>query len=290
MFRFFLFVVGMMAAGAGMAGDASPCPGDTLPVRILTPDRSSFEPRPFDVAEIKIHSPSGFSGFVIVVTERITAQLAKEKLCITGAENTENMDIAERNHRSLLLFVDWPLSIHGDYIVPVMPFAGGTSGCKISSPWIDFTFVRTPVPSIHGVIRWSERQMLADQAVLTGVRHVPTGVAMPLKMYELGQFVFEYGNTDLSDPRAVRSIEDLVPPDILWLLRRSPHTATNHMTYYAKMNDVSKKGAEGYTKLVLALLDRCFASNEEILRFHNILDVDDPVLFEQYKIDMPLRY
>jgi hypothetical protein len=53
-----------------------------------------------------------------------------------------------------------------------------------------------------------------------------------------------------------------------------------------------EKSAEGYTKIVLALIDRCFASpaSDSVgFYYDNILDVADPVLLKQYKIDTPIR-
>jgi hypothetical protein len=302
MFRFFLFVIGVVAVGASMAEEATPCPDNTLAIRVVVPDFGSPVPRhsviriPSDPVASTHPSNSDYEGmyafsvFRNTVTEHIAAQLAKEKLCVTGAESTESMDIAVSEHRSLIQFVYWHLSIYGDYIVPVMTVKGGASGCGISSPWIDLTFVRAPVPSIHGVVRFSDRQLLADQAVLAGARNVPTGVAMPLSTFEFIQFIREYEATEFSPPRksAAKPIEERVPPDILWLLRHSRQIVTQGNFGGGDMHIVRKKGAEGYTKLVLALIDRCFATNEESLRYNSILDVDDPVLLEQYKIDMPI--
>ena len=284
MFRFFIFMAGVMAVSTGIAGEVSPCPVDTVPIQIMTPNYGGSKVK-FSADEISRTLPH-FRAFVTAVTERVATQLAKEKLCITGAKDMESMGDAAWMRHSLLQFVYWPVHIYEEYTVPMQSFTRGTSGCLISSPWIDFTFVRTPVPVITGVVRWNERQLFADQAVLAGVRNVPTGVAMPLNEIEIGQFIGEYTDTDLSDPRAVKLLEERIPPDILWGLRRPP--------LHGSSRDIARmKGAEGYAKLVIALLDRCFASNnfdEEILLYHSIIDIDDPVLLEQYKIDMQPFY
>jgi hypothetical protein len=51
-----------------------------------------------------------------------------------------------------------------------------------------------------------------------------------------------------------------------------------------------EKGAKGYTKLVTTLIDRCLASNGAgaAFRYSSILDVADPVLLKQYRIDTSL--
>ncbi|MDR3055557.1 MAG: hypothetical protein LBU53_09180 [Zoogloeaceae bacterium] len=295
----FIFMAGVMVVSTGIAGEVSPCPVDTVPIQIMTPDYGGINSSVTGVNP----SLSHFRDFVTAVTERVATQLAKENLCITKAKDTESMGVAAWERRSRLQFVHWPLVMRDEYIVPVMPFIGVISGCKISSPWIDLTLVRKPVPSIHAVVRWNVRQLLADQAVLAGVRNVPTGVAMPLNEVEAGQFVVEYTNTELSDSRnsAAKPIEERVPPDILWLLRLTPQNSgadpNKHLVAPAggigRLNppkgiSFAGKGYTGYTKIVLALLDRCFASNEDVLHYNNIIDIDDPALLEQYKIDMPL--
>ena len=50
-----------------------------------------------------------------------------------------------------------------------------------------------------------------------------------------------------------------------------------------------KQNAEGYTKLVTALIDRCFASDGTAIHYNNILDVADLISLKQYKIDTPIR-
>ena len=55
------------------------------------------------------------------------------------------------------------------------------------------------------------------------------------------------------------------------------------------MSEATEKGAEGYTKLVLALIDRCFASsNGAKLHYKSILDAADLMPW-QYEIDMPVH-
>jgi hypothetical protein len=71
MFRFFLLMVSVLAVSTSMAEEVSPC-SNTVPIQII-----SVDPQ-FDAA-------------TAAITERIAVQLAKEKLCITGAKNTESM-------------------------------------------------------------------------------------------------------------------------------------------------------------------------------------------------------
>jgi len=166
-----------------------------------------------------------------------------------------------------------------------------SGGCRISSPWIDLAFERRPVPWIRGIVRWNQRQLLADQAVLAGARNVPPGVAMPLRGSEYSHFAHEYESSEIPPQPAAKSIEERVPPDLLWLFRRAWQSTRGPFEGYvnASMRKATEKGAEGYTKLVIALIDRCFASDGADIHYNSILDTADLISLEQYKIDTPIR-
>ncbi|MDR2637174.1 MAG: hypothetical protein LBB55_02450, partial [Zoogloeaceae bacterium] len=164
--------------------------------------------------EIPDHLPH-FRAFVTAVTEHINSRLTRDKLCITSDKNMkyaelgrrgvcmnnalECMASAELGNRSLLQFVEWGLAVRHEYLVPAMISIGGrpSPSCQISSPWMDLVVYREPgsISQIRGIVRWNERQMLADQAVLAGEKNVPTGVAMPLTIPELDHFIALYGDT-----------------------------------------------------------------------------------------------
>jgi hypothetical protein len=287
MFRFFLFMAGVMAVGACAAEDVSPCPVDAVPIQIMEPG-----------GEIQISTdrlgPLYFQAFVETVTEHIAARLTQDKLCVNGAKDMENMHSAEKEKHSLLQFVLWPFFISKEYLVPVMPSTGNSSSCQISSPWIDLVVDRGEVAQIRGIVRWNDRQLLADQAILAGAKNVPPGMAMPQSAHE--SFLGEYMRTELGPfmQPARKPIEERVPPDILWLFRRSWQSTLSPFigNVHVAMDETIEKGAEGYTQLVLALIDRCFvpsASGRVDIHYSSIVDVADPVLLEQYKIDTPIR-
>jgi hypothetical protein len=46
--------------------------------------------------------------------------------------------------------------------------------------------------------------------------------------------------------------------------------------------------AEGYTKIVTSLIDRCLESDGVDMHYDSVLDVADLVPLEQYKSTMPL--
>jgi hypothetical protein len=278
MLRFSLFVASVMAASTSTAGGVSPCPVDTVPIQVVNEVRSGPETA-LSVANI---SDQHFRAFVTAVTEHVAARLAKDNLCLDNSKK-----------RSLLQFVNWPLiPTRDDPPAPVPSLdARPSGGCRISSPWLDLAFERMPVPSIRGIVRWNQRQLLADQAVLAGARNVPPGVAIPLMNREAGGFIGAYEDSELLHEPAAKPIEERVPPDLLWLLRRSWQSTRGPFVGYVtgSMRKATEKGAEGYTNLVIALIDRCFASNGADINYSSILDVADLISLEQYKIDTPIR-
>ena len=139
---------------------------------------------------------------------------------------------------------------------------------------------------------------------MAGVRNVPTGVAMPPTHKEFLAYTHEYAKY-ASEERAAKydrsgsprpkstdnPIEERVPPDYLWLFRQGGSGGSAPFSVYASeaMEIITEKGTEGYTKIVIALIDQCFASDGTEIRYNSILDIGDPALLEQYKIVTPLR-
>jgi len=226
-FSIVVIIVGMMVA-ASAAGEIAQCPVDTVPIQIWDESKPSSKThlaslgKGFELPEdmlreidegrhgpvttlsaIRISDPE-FRGLVTAVTEHIAARLAEEKLCLNSAASKQ---------RSLLQFVRWPFPRYGkDELTAPMPpryARPAAGGCRISSPWMELAFERRPVPWIHAVIRWNPRQLLADQAALAGAKNVPSGVAMPLQVKELGHFADDYVHLEMS-----RLPDDRIPGEI----------------------------------------------------------------------------
>lgn len=287
---FFVFMVIMMAiGGTSMAESASTCHVDTLPIQIMR----GASPKPVATLSTTNFSSgdSSFNTLVTDVTEHLVGRLAQENLCLTHDDSKA---------RSLVqfAFLRVVVSENDSHIVPLLqPLEAPSSGvCRIYSPWIDIAIERHPVPYVRAIVRFSERQLLADQAVLAGARNVPLGVAMPLSPEDFRQYKRAYlayldpelypyhphrETTPLEKP-----IEELVPPDILWLLNHTPQSDMPPMETIAMM-DAMKLGSEGYTKIVIALIDQCFASAGTDRHYNSILNVADLVPIEVYKIVMP---
>ncbi|MDR3159865.1 MAG: hypothetical protein LBU11_12885, partial [Zoogloeaceae bacterium] len=297
------------AVGAGVAGEGC---SNTVPIQIMMPGYSGDKFK-ISVAEIPRFLPH-FRAFVTTVTEHINSRLAENKLCVNGAESMESMRNATWEYRSLLQFVHWDVAMGDEYLVPAMTSIGGRAlpDCRISSPWIELAVYRKPtyvtkVPQILGIVRWNKRQMLADQAALDGAKNVLPGVVMPLTVPESGSFAAHYEDaivprqlidwamrlgveipSVLAEKAAKPVKERNIPPDLLWFYQH--HYVPGSKFRGRGTNYIAEKSAEGYTKLVLALVDRCFASDERTtLYYTSILEATDLIPLEQYKIDMSIR-
>ncbi len=281
MLQLSLLMAGVTAADASTAGGVSQCPADRFPIQITNEFKSGSKTT---LSAADLPSEPYFRAFVTAVTEHVAARFAKDKLCIDSAENKK---------RSLLQFVNLPLATVESQPLASLPSldAPSVDGCRISSPWIDLVFERKPVPWIHVVVRWNKRQFLADQAVLAGARNVSPGVTMPVMSSQFGDFAQEYVNSELLRSPEIRKLaaeqnDARIPPDLLWLFRKSWQSTRGPFagSASAAMKKAIQKNAEHYTQLVIAVIDRCFASEGATIHYDSILDVADLISLEQYKI------
>ena len=230
----------------------------------------------FSRADLKTSSFSAFPTFATNVTEHLVAKLAQEKICLGSAES---------KNRSLLQFVTSSVNVIPQTSVP--PLEGRPSkGCRLTSPWVDLIIERKPVPSVRAIFRYSERQLLIDQALLAGA-HVPPGPVIPMNSIEFRRYAdSEYASSEILHKPVEKPVEERVPPELLWLFRRASQESEVSFTGLAigSMKEAMRTGSEGYTKIVIKLIDRCLESEGEDIHYNSILDIDDPILLEKYKI------
>ena len=286
MLRLFLLMIGVMAATASSAGSASPCANGTVPVEIT--DKTLFGGKINPSFPSASSSDPLFRAFVSAVTQHIANWQVRKELCLPDDANRK---------LSRLQFVAWPVAFHKDISLAPIPSLDAlpSSGCRVTSPWLDLVYERKPVPRINAVVRWNARQFLADQAVLAGARNVPKGVVMPLTADEFWRMSWEYESEILekhvrTQPIAIQQEIEAqlrVPPDILWLFNHSGSGRNLPFGWWLRspMDRTIKKSAENYTQLVTGVIDRCFASDKADLRYNSILDAADLVSLERYKID-----
>ena len=217
------------------------------------------------------------------VTAHIAMRLSKEKICI----NTDQDDGS-----SLVQFVEWSLSANEAPIteIPSLDIAGVSASCRVFSPWIDIVFDRKSTPHLQATIRWNERQFLTDQAILSGEKNVPRGIPKPIKGSEYRKFKFDYAafagsaaiGKNYNRPTA-EQIEAQIPKDVLWIFRRGyGYEGVPEGEYSAR--EVMKKRPKSYTKIVTTLIDRCFSSTGEDIRYNTIFDVADLISLDKYQI------
>jgi len=303
MFRYYLLLAVLLVSCRATAGE---CPADAVPIQIIAGEKSDdkdiivtfndgtkenvsalIREDAANVLSAFTHSDPSFSYFVETVTQHVAGRLGKDNLCTDNPDSTR---------RSSLRFVNWPITIGevNPLALISIPDRKHSASCRIVSPWIDFSFGRSPVPWVQGVVRWNQRQLLADQAILDGASNVPQGVAIPLTQREFFHFAFEYADSEIDHVPATAKLKPIaarVPADLMWLFRRAVQTTRWPFDSEAMvtMRKATEKSTEKYTALTIALIDRCFASDGEELHYSSILDVADLISLKQYKIDTPLR-
>ena len=293
--RFFKFsvVFGLLiVAGTGLfVYYSSRCPveKDTVPFQYIWGAQRS------DVTTLStadIYSPiprqRHFYFFIKSATGHLEAKMAKKKLCLDNPESKKS---------SLIQFVYLGIQAGTDNLDSLPPIEARTNAvCRISSPWLELIVEREPVPAVRGVVRWSARQRLADEALLAGMGNVPLGVARPLLPKEFSRYAdLEYAPSEIFGQPSEKPIEERVPGDLLWLFNNAKlfrdDQKLSKFSYTAGGSSgvLMGAGAAGYTKLVIKLIDRCFETEGADIQINSILDIDDPALIEQYKIDNPIN-
>lgn len=278
---FFMFLV-VMTAGTGLVGcdsqsakPVTPCDLGEVPFQFIR-----LEAKPvITVSEAKTATSSlpGFPTFVNDVTEHLASKLAQEKLCLDSAESKE---------RSLLQFVTLPLDSIPDYSAPPLEVRE-SKVCRITSPWADVIIERKPVPSVRGIFRYNERQLLADQAVLFGAKNMPKGMAEPMSRRQFDNYAYEYMSSEIYHKPAAKPIEERVPADLLWVFHRANHGVPGAFPGAAggSAREAMRMHRSKYVQLVTALIDQCFESEGADLKYDSILDVADLISLEEYKIE-----
>ena len=270
----------LLVASASGATSAAECSRSSVPIRILD---ESVKPGTEIVSADRIDDPS-YRTFVSSIIGHLSSQLAASGLC---------PDEKGEATTSELYFVRRPLVTSGEEALSPLPSrdAWPTSGCRIVSPWVEFAVERTPAPQIRGIFLWSERQMLHDQAVLAGARIVPAEPPAPLRRSTFERLAQDYADSEIrrmpASPATVQPLTDRIPPDLLWLFRHSWQSTRGPFSGAASgaLRVAVERVAGSYTEIVLALIDRCFASGAFSHRYNSILDIADVISLEDYRID-----
>lgn len=205
------------------------------------------------------HSPeeiddAAFRAFVQTVSSRVRLSLARQGQCPHRSSDVGPSEIR---------FVRVPLATSGDAPFPVPPALERRAGeaCRITSPWVDVAVDRGPALRLRAIVRFSEPQLLHDQAVLAGMTGAPGGVLMPLSRGEFSRLAQDYANSEILRPpgTAAPQVDERIPAGLLWLFRHAGQSTLDPFEFEAEaaMRRIGQRGQAGYASLVAALIEDC---------------------------------
>jgi hypothetical protein len=267
--RFSLFYFSVVAVFASGVGNASACGENAISIQVVDDVGGA---RVVSIAEVSDPIYRNFLSSVFLRIER----LVQESGDCVGAGYSN------------LLFVRSPLVQSR----PVIPLPSSVSdfvfsGCRIYSPWVDFEFENSDAPKVRGVIRWSQRQFLIDQAIMAGdIKAAGVRVTM-LNNYEFENYAKYYADLEILHKSETTPLESPIPPDVLWLFQKSWQSTRGPFSLSARnsMHKLMERAAEGYADLVINLIDRCAYSGQGEFHYKNILDLKDVVPVGKYKVE-----
>jgi hypothetical protein len=275
MSRILLLFISAVTVCTSGAVNASVCSKNSLSVQVV--DEISGE-RAASIAEVSDPVLRNFASIISLHVERLL--------------QTADDCVGEGVNHSDLLFVRKPL-VQNRTAKPLPGSFGGSTfnGCHLSSPWVDFEFDNSVAPKARGVIRWSQRQLLIDQAIMAGdVQAADTRVVV-LNDDEFREYAKAYADLEIVRKSETISLSSPIPPDILWLFRNSLQSTRGPFSLAVRgsMHKLMEQTADEYANLLISLIDRCASSGQGELRYENILDLKDVVPIDKYKIDALIK-
>lgn len=266
--RFAKYFFGAFAVCAVSAGNAFACGKGSISVRVV--DEGSGG-RALRVSEI---SDPALQGFVSSVTSHVESLIEGKGGC-TGVNG------------SSLLFVRSPLVRRGSSIPRSNGIgASGVTGCRLYSPWVDLEVDDSVPPKVHGVIRWSQRQLLIDQAMMDGSIQAVGVEAVALSSGEFERYAKFYAETEILKKKEAVSLESPIPSDILWLFRKSWQSTRGPFALSAQssMDGLMKRDAVIFAHLLMDVIDSCAFSSRKTVRYKSVLDLDGVVPLDNYRV------
>jgi len=269
--RFFLSLIGFVVVCASGVAYASACNESTISIQISDEIRG---PRVTSLSKV---SDPGYQEFARTITSHVERLLQEGGGCSGKESNDSN-----------LVFVRSPL-VQSRPVEP-LPSSSGESafnGCRLSSPWVDFEFDNSSVPKARGVIRWSQRQLLIDQALIAGDIKIADAGTAALSDGEFERYTRAYVHSEIYRKPSATLLDSPIPPDILWLFRHSWQSTRGPFSLgvMGAMDNLMERGAERYADLVVRLIDQCVSSGQGELRYESILDLKGAVPLDKYKIE-----
>lgn len=232
-----------------------------------------------------------FGRFVEEVTSRLSAELEQRGLCDT-AKGTPVIEAR---------FVHMPLL--AESFTPVVAAEDGTNSgqCRITSPWLRLVNDPKATPPIRATFIWNERQVLFDQAALSGAPAdpLPLKPLKPLKplnrqsymdflrMYQDEEmFVLLSEEEEMLGPESKRRpLDGRVPADMLWLFRKSWQTTRSPFSHYVGFayQNAMEQAAPRQAALTIGLVQRCLDARAGHHIFNTIRDTAS-IMLDAYRI------
>jgi len=230
---------------------------------------------------------SPFKNYVTTLSEHVSAKIDEIAQCHEDLKSSPEVK---------LFFVYRPLvrSTTAPTVAPLNLEHTQSNGTRhLDSPWVKLTFNHLPMLVMRAVFLWDERQFLVDQALMSGIRGLPTKPLVPIDDRIFGQFVQDYTDSVLlaSSPEArsaaQASISKRLPPEILWLFRnvwQSTRGPFSEMVTSVFESTV-ERAASGYADLTKTLVDQFFTSAKTESRYESVLDLKDLFTLDHYQVN-----
>lgn len=154
---------------------------------------------------------------------------------------------------------------------------------SLNSPWATIRIARSPKLILSAMFILNERQILLDQALLSGRDTSQAGSTIAITRQVFDKYVRDYTDSVLLAPsseaqfKAKIHIEERIPMDIVWLFRHAWQStlAPFSMTAQHALSLAMERATPRYTILINALVDQCFTSASVTDQYNNILELNE---------------
>jgi len=227
----------------------------------------------------------GFRSFIASVSDYMLMKARNAAFCHRSS-NTHEIE---------LTFVRRPLVLSAAASIGApLPLDGPPpDGARLlDSPWLKLAITDSPHCHVRAVFQWSERQLLLDQALLSGAHARPDISMQPFTQPLYERFFRDYEdnilNVPISEkPRGLALISERIPPEVLWLYL---HASQNEFapffdSAYEALRSAMQRAAAGYADLTRVLVNNFASSHDSTKRYTNILDLMHLTELQNYRME-----
>jgi hypothetical protein len=200
---------------------------------------------------------NSFKQYIHSVTSYVATLIPAAKRCQPRAKQSSDIS---------LIFVRLPLVLSGDVPLaspPLLPTSGPADACRLESPWVNLLYRQKGYPKAQAIFIWNERQLLADQYLLSQNPSPPPTDTQPLRSSTFHRYASDYADSEIQKSSNVRfwqrSNISSIPADILWLFRSSPQTRLVPFAGLARatMNTKVINALDDHLRLTKWLIEKC---------------------------------